>query len=132
MAARDNYGQGYGGRSTYNPWGALQGRQEQSATTPKKAFDNGKPAAAPKKAFNDGEPAALPDNFVDAAQTVMNHVARYYQDKNGQDCWSFKITTSKIRKLLGLVMTFTTPNTAARKKHCWKAARWPCKWRVCI
>ena len=55
MAARDNYGQGYGGRSTYNPWGALQGRQEQSATTPKKAFDNGKPAAAPKKAFNDGE-----------------------------------------------------------------------------
>lgn len=104
MAARDNYGQGYGGRSTYNPWGALQGRQEQSATTPKKAFDNGKPAAAPKKAFNDGEPAALPDNFVDAAQTVMNHVARYYQDKNGQDCWSFKITTSKIRKLLGLVM----------------------------
>ena len=91
MAARDNYGQGYGGRSTYNPWGALQGRQEQSATTP-------------KKAFNDGEPAALPANFVDAAQTVMNHVARYYQDKNGQDCWSFKITTSKIRKLLSLVM----------------------------
>ena len=34
----------------------------------------------------------------------MNHVARYYQDKNGQDCWSFKITTSKIRKLLSLVM----------------------------
>lgn len=105
MAARDNYGQGYGGRSTYNPWGALQGRQEQSATTPKKAFDNGKPAAAPKKAFNDGEPAALPDNFVDVAQVALNRVARkHYRDNNGQERWDFNITTSKIRKLLGLVI----------------------------
>ena len=103
MAARDNYGQGYGGRSTYNPWALCKADRSKARQRPK-AFDNGKPAAAPKKAFNDGEPAALPANFVDAAQTVMNHVARYYQDKNGQDCWSFKITTSKIRKLLSLVM----------------------------
>ncbi|HIS92897.1 MAG TPA: type III-A CRISPR-associated protein Csm2 [Candidatus Alectryocaccomicrobium excrementavium] len=97
MAARDNYGQGYGGRSTYNPWGPLQGKQGQSAPPAQSA-------PPPKKAFNDGKPEALPANFVDEAQAVMNRIAKYSPDKNGQDRWTFKITTSKIRKLLSLVM----------------------------
>ena len=90
MDARNNLGQNRN-RSACDSRGASQNRQGQSAP--------------PKRAFADGEAEALPANFVDVAQVALNRVARkHYRDNNGQERWDFNITTSKIRKLLGLVI----------------------------
>lgn len=63
-----------------------------------RAYDNTRPA----EPYQDAEPMVLPEEFVDLAMRVMERISE--QDYRDPQRRSFKITTSKMRNLLSLIM----------------------------